>query len=128
MFGKVFAVFTGLTLFVACLGLFGLASFIILRRTREIGIRKILGASLGRLLWLLSNYFIRIVVVSALVAAPVSWWALNNHLQNYSYRISVPWWTLPATAVSLLVITLAIVLKQVNRAASENPVNALKSE
>jgi len=126
--GKLAGVFAGLGIVLTCLGVLGLASYEAEQRTKELAIRKILGASLGRLLWLLSNYFIRIVVVSALVAAPVSWWALNNHLQNYSYRISVPWWTLPATAVSLLVITLAIVLKQVNRAASENPVNALKSE
>jgi hypothetical protein len=126
--GKLAGAFAILGIALTCLGVLGLASYEAEQRTKELAIRKILGASIVKLLWLLTNHFIRIVIVSVLVAAPVSWWVLNNYLQNYSYRIFIPWWTLPATALGLLAITLAIVLKQVNRTASENPVNALKNE
>ena len=126
--GELANLFAFLGIFLTCLGVLGLAAFTAEQRTKELAIRKILGASLKSLLWLLSNYFIRIVIVAILVSAPLSWWALESYLQNYSYRISIPWWTIPFTAITILTFTLFIVLVQVIRAASVNPVNSLKNE
>jgi putative ABC transport system permease protein len=126
--GKLSSLFACLGIFLTVLGVLGLASYTAEQRAKEIAIRKILGASMSKLLWLLSNYFIRIVIVSVLLAAPISWWAMNFYLQNFSYRVSIPWWTIPLTSIGLLGITLLIVLIQVSKTASSNPVNSLKSE
>ena len=126
--GELANLFAFLGIFLTCLGVLGLAAFTAEQRTKELAIRKILGASLKSLLWLLSNYFVRIVIVAILVSAPLSWWVLESYLQNYSYRISIPWWTIPFTAIMILTFTLFIVLVQVIRAASVNPVNSLRSE
>lgn len=125
---KLSNLFAFLGIFLTCLGVLGLAAYTAEQRTKELAIRKILGANLNSLLWLLSNYFIRIVIVAILIAAPVSWWVLDNYLQSFSYRISIPWWTIPLTAMAILAFTLLIVLGQVIKAASVNPVNSLRSE
>ncbi|HEY5826183.1 MAG TPA: ABC transporter permease, partial [Cyclobacteriaceae bacterium] len=126
--GKLSNLFALLAIVLTILGVLGLAAYTAEQRTKEMAIRKILGAHLNSLLWLLSNYFIRIVIIAILIAAPVSWWALNGYLQNYSYRIAIPWWTIPLAAISMLVLTLFIVFTQVLKTASANPVKALKSE
>lgn len=128
LIGTLANLFAFLGIFLTCLGVLGLAAYTAEQRTKEFAIRKLLGASLHSLLLLLSNYFIRIVIIAILVAAPVSWWALDNYLQNYSYRISIPWWTVPFTAISILIFTLFLVVAQVIKAASTNPVDSLKSE
>ena len=128
LISKLANLFAFLGIFLTCLGVLGLAAYTAEQRTKELAIRKILGANLNSLLWLLSNYFIRIVIVAILIAAPVSWWVLDNYLQSFSYRISIPWWTIPLTAIAILTFTLLIVLGQVIKAASVNPVNSLKSE
>lgn len=125
---KLANLFASLAIFLTCLGVVGLAAYTAEQRTKELAIRKILGANLNSLLWLLSNYFVRIVIVAILIASPVSWLALDNYLQSFSYRISIPWWTIPLTAVTILTFTLLIVLGQVIKAASVNPINSLKSE
>jgi len=126
--GKLADLFAFLGIFLTCLGILGLAAYTAEQRTKELAIRKILGASVGNLLLLLNNYFIRIAVVALLVAAPVSWLALNSYLQNYSYRITIPWWVIPLTALGILAFTLIIVSTQVMKAATTNPINSLKSE
>ena len=128
LISKLANLFAFLGIFLTCLGVLGLAAYTAEQRTKELAIRKILGANLNSLLWLLSNYFIRIVIVAILIAAPVSWWVLDNYLQSFSYRISIPWWTIPLTAMAILTFTLLIVLGQVIKAASVNPVNSLRSE
>lgn len=128
LISKLANLFAFLGIFLTCLGVLGLASYTAEQRTKELAIRKILGASLNSLLWLLSNYFIRIAIVAILIAAPVSWWALENYLQNFAYRVAIPWWTIPLTAVTILALTLLIVLGQVIKTASASPVNSLRSE
>jgi putative ABC transport system permease protein len=128
LISKLANLFAFLCIFLTCLGVLGLAAYTAEQRTKELAIRKILGANLNSLLWLLSSYFIRIVIVAILIAAPVSWWVLDNYLQSFPYRISIPWWTIPLTAIAILTFTLLIVLGQVIKAASVNPVNSLKSE
>ncbi len=128
LIGKLSNLFALLAILLTALGVFGLAAYSAEQRTKEMAIRKVLGASLNTLLLLLSNYFIRIVVLAVIIAAPVSWWALDNYLQNYSYRISIPWWTIPLTSLTILAVTLLIVFTQVIKAASINPVNSLKNE
>jgi ABC-type antimicrobial peptide transport system permease subunit len=128
LISKLANLFAFLGVFLTCLGVLGLAAYTAEQRTKELAIRKILGANLNSLLWLLSIYFLRIVIVAILIAAPVSWWVLDNYLQSFSYRISIPWWTIPLTAMAILTFTLLIVLGQVIKAASVNPVNSLKSE
>lgn len=128
LISKLANLFAFLGIFLTCLGVLGLAAYTAEQRTKELAIRKILGANLNSLLWLLSNYFIRIVIVAILIASPISWWVLDNYLQSFSYRISIPWWTIPLTAMAILTFTLLIVLGQVIKAASVNPVNSLRSE
>ena len=128
LIGKLANLFAFLGIFLTFLGVLGLAAYTAEQRTKELAIRKILGANLKSLLLLLSNYFIRIVMVAIFIAAPLSWWVMDNYLQNYSYRISIPWWTVPFTAMTILAFTLILVLMQVMRAASSNPVDSLKSE
>jgi ABC-type antimicrobial peptide transport system permease subunit len=128
LIGKLSNLFALLAIFLTALGVFGLAAYTAEQRTKEMAIRKVLGASLNTLLLLLSNYFIRIVLFAVIIAAPVSWWALDNYLQNYSYRISIPWWTIPLTSLAIFAVTLFIVFTQVIRAASINLLNSLKNE
>ena len=128
LISKLANLFAFLGIFLTCLGVLGLAAYTAEQRTKELAIRKILGANLNSLLWLLSSYFIRIVIVAILIAAPVSWWVLDNYLQSFSYRISIPWWTIPLTAMAILTFTLLIVVGQVIKTASVNPVSSLRNE
>jgi len=128
LIGKLSNLFALLAILLTALGVFGLAAYTAEQRTKEMAIRKVLGASINTLLLLLSNYFIRIVLFAVVIAAPVSWWALDNYLQNYSYRIAIPWWTVPLTSLAILAATLFIVFTQVIKVASINPVNSLKNE
>ncbi|HLG40502.1 MAG TPA: FtsX-like permease family protein, partial [Chitinophagaceae bacterium] len=117
-----------LSIFIACMGLFGLATLVVARRTKEIGIRKVLGADVKGLVGLLSKDFIVLVAIAALVAFPVAWWALNKWLQDFAYRISVEWWVFIAAAGIALMIALLTVSIQAIRAAMANPVKSLRTE
>jgi ABC-type antimicrobial peptide transport system permease subunit len=125
---KLSNLFALLAVLLTALGVFGLAAYTAEQRTKEIAIRKIFGASLRSLVLLLSDYFIRIVLISVVIAAPISWWLMDRYLQNYSYRINVPWWTIPFTSIVILTITLFIVFTQVARTSLINPVDSLKDE
>jgi len=124
----IFGYFTFLAIFIACLGLFGLASFTAARKTKEIGIRKVLGASLAQLLLLLSKDFIKLVIAANLIAWPIVWYAMNQWLQGFAYRASLGWTMLALTATIALAIALATVSVQTIRAALANPVEALRYE
>jgi ABC-type antimicrobial peptide transport system permease subunit len=126
--GKLASFFAVLAIFISCLGLFGLASFVAEQRTKEIGIRKVLGASVTNLWTLLSRDFIVLVIISCLIAVPIAWYFLNDWLQKYEYRTGISWWVFVVSGAGALVITLMTVSFQAIRAALMNPVKSLKSE
>jgi putative ABC transport system permease protein len=122
-------IFATLAIFITGLGLFGLAAFTAEQRTKEIGIRKVLGASVSGLVTLMSKDFSRLVIIAFLLCAPLSWWLLDWYLEEtYEYRVDVPWWALPVTGVIALTFALIIVATQAFRAATANPVNSLRNE
>ncbi len=125
---KIVFIFSGLAIFIACLGLFGLAAFIAEQKTKEIGIRKVLGASIPNIVMLLSGNFIRLVLLSVVIAIPVSWWLMNSWLQDFAYRISIGWTVFVLAGVTVLTIALLTVSFQAIKAAMTNPVKALRSE
>jgi putative ABC transport system permease protein len=126
--GRLFTVFAGLAIFIACLGLFGLVTFAAYRRTREIGIRKVLGASGVSIVGLLSREFLLLVVLAFLLAAPVAWWAMHRWLENFAYRTSVEWWMFVLAGLAATAIALFTVGYQSLRAAWSDPVKSLRSE
>jgi putative ABC transport system permease protein len=126
--GTLAGVFAGLAIFISCLGLFGLAAYTAERRIKEIGIRKVLGASVSGLAGLLSKDFLKLVGISCLIAFPVALWALNNWLQSYQYRVSIHWWVFAIAGILAIVIALATVSFQAIKAALMNPVKSLRSE
>ena len=126
--GTLAGVFASLAIFISCLGLFGLAAYTAERRIKEIGIRKVLGASVSGLAGLLSKDFLKLVVISCLIAFPVALWAVNNWLQSYQYRVTINWWVFALTGTAALLIALATVSFQAIKAALMNPVKSLRSE
>jgi putative ABC transport system permease protein len=122
------AFFSGLTIFISCLGLFGLATYMAETRIKEIGVRKVLGASVRSITFLISKDFLRLVLIAFLIAAPVAWWAMYAWLKNYPYRISIQWWVfILAGGISFLIALLTISYQAI-RAAVANPVTSLRSE
>ena len=121
-------VFTGLAIFISCLGLFGLASFVAEQRTKEIGVRKVLGASISQLWLLLSKDFIRLVIISLLVASPIAYYIMGQWLQKFSYRTSVTWDVFVIAIFGALLITLITVSFQAIKAAVTNPTKSLRTE
>ncbi|HVZ56467.1 MAG TPA: ABC transporter permease [Chitinophagaceae bacterium] len=126
--GTLAGLFAGLTIFISCLGLFGLATYMAESRIKEIGVRKVLGASVTGLAALLSREFLKLVGVSFLIAAPVAWWAMHTWLQDYSYRVPIAWWVFFLAGVLSMVIAIATVSFQAVRAALSNPVKSLRTE
>jgi len=126
--GKLAGFFTILAVFISCLGLFGLASFVAEQRTKEVGIRKVLGASAFSLWRLLSNEFVVLVVISLLIAVPVAYYFMRNWLQDYQYRAPLSWWIFAFAGAAALLITLLTVSFQAIKAALTNPVKSLRSE
>jgi putative ABC transport system permease protein len=126
--GTLSAIFAGLAVFISCLGLFGLASFVAEQRTKEIGIRKVLGASIASLWRMLSKDFVLLVVISCMIAVPLGYYALKAWLENYEYKTDIHWWYFAVPVVMALIITMLTVSFQAVRAALMNPVNSLRSE
>jgi ABC-type antimicrobial peptide transport system permease subunit len=126
--GTLAGVFASLAIFISCLGLFGLAAYTAERRIKEIGIRKVLGASVSGLAGLLSKDFLKLVAISCLLAFPVAWLALNNWLQSYQYRIGIHWWIFALAGILAMMIALVTVSFQAIKAALMNPVKSLRSE
>ena len=119
---------SALSIFIACMGLFGLATLTVVRRTREIGIRKVLGASVGSVVQLLSKEFLVLVIIAALIAFPLGWWAMNKWLEDFAYRIHIAWWVFPVAGIVALLIALLTVSFQAIKAALANPVKSLRTE
>jgi putative ABC transport system permease protein len=113
---------------VGCMGLFALAAFSAEQRTKEIGIRKVLGASVFNIIGLLSKQFVWLVLLSAVIAFPVAWWAMNHWLEDFPYRVSVSWWVFAVAAVTAVAIALLTVSFQSIKAATTNPVKSLRTE
>ena len=127
-FGKVFGLFASLAIIIACFGLLGLSAYNVLQRTKEIGIRKILGASIRSLIVLLSKEFLYLVLISLLIAIPLTWWVMNSWLQDFAYRISIQWWVFVIAGILAIFIALATVGYQALKAALNNPVKSLRTE
>jgi ABC-type antimicrobial peptide transport system permease subunit len=121
-------VFTALAIFISCLGLFGLASFVAEQRTKEIGVRKVLGASISQLWLLLSKDFITLVVISLIIASPIAYYVMGQWLQNFNYRTTVTWDVFAIACFGALIITLITVSFQAIKAATSNPVKSLRTE
>jgi putative ABC transport system permease protein len=126
--GKIMSFFTSLSILLACLGLFGLTSYIVQQRTKEIGIRKVLGASISGIMILISSGFVRLVAIAFVISFPLAWWAMGVWLNDFVYRITIGWQVFAIAGVSVLVITLLTVGFQAVQAALMNPVKSLRSE
>jgi putative ABC transport system permease protein len=126
--GALAGLFAGLTIFISCLGLFGLATYMAQNRIKEIGVRKVLGASVSNISALLSKDFLALVIISYIIASPVAWWAMNSWLQSYSYRINIEWWVFAIAGVLSIIIALTTVSYQAIKAAVTNPVKSLRTE
>ncbi|MES1159941.1 MAG: FtsX-like permease family protein, partial [Bacteroidota bacterium] len=126
--GRIAVVFALLAIFISCLGLFGMASFMAEQRTKEIGVRKVLGASLLSLWGLLSIEFVELVLLSLCIAIPLSWYFMTGWLQHYAYHAALAWWIFAAAGLGALLITLLTVSYQSIRAATSNPVKSLRTE
>ena len=126
--GNIFTVFSALALFIACLGLFGLASFLVNRRSKEIAIRKVIGASVAAIIHLLSRDFLKLVGVAVLLAIPISWYMMNRWLQDFAYHIDMQWWVFGLAAVIAVVIAFMAVGFQSITAAIANPVRRLRDQ
>lgn len=128
LIGKLSRVFAALAIIISCLGLFGLTAYTAERRTREIGIRKVLGASVAGITHLLSKEFLQLVILSAGISFPIAWWAMQQWLNSYSYRVSIQWWVFLVAGVLAIVIALVTISLQSVKAALMNPVKSLRSE
>ena len=128
LIGRLSAVFTALAIAISCLGLFGLAAFTAERRIKEIGIRKVLGASVFRISGTLSSEFLQLVILSCLISFPLAWWAMHNWLQNYAYHIAISWWIFFSAGFLAILIALITVSFQAVKAAIANPIKALRTD
>ena len=126
--GKVAFSFSFLAILIACLGLFGLATYMAEQRTKEIGIRKVLGASVSGIVQMLSKDFVKLVLIACVFALPLAWWAMSQWLQNFAYRVSIGWWVFAAAAIIALIIAVLTVSSQAVKAALSNPVKSLRNE
>lgn len=126
--GRVFTVFSVLAILIACLGLFGLAAFMAVRRTREIGIRKVLGASVAGIVGLLSRDFLKLVLLALAIAIPIAWYGINKWLQGFAYRVELQWWIFALAGAIAIAVAFLTVSYQSVKAALGDPVDALRSE
>jgi len=125
---RLLSIFTAMAIFVGCMGLFGLAAFTAEQRTKEIGIRKVLGASIAGIVAMLSKTFLKPVLIASVIAFPIAWWAMNKWLQDFEYRVTISWWVFAVAAFAALVIALITVSFQSIKAAVANPVKSLRTE
>lgn len=127
-FRRIFFCLTLIAIGLACLGLFGLTTYIAESKTKEIGIRKVLGSTVGQILWLLSLRFVKLAIIALLIAMPVAWFLMHQWLQQFAYRTGMPWWIFAITGILLLTITFATVTLRSVKAAMTNPARSLRME
>jgi putative ABC transport system permease protein len=125
-FGSLFICFAAIAIVISCLGLLGLSAFNTTQRKKEIGIRKVLGASASSITAMLSKDFVRLIIIALLIASPISWWAMHSWLQSFAYRINIPLWVFLLSGVSAILIALFTVSFQSIKAAVANPINSIK--
>ena len=128
LFGKVFGIFAFLAILIACFGLLGLSAYNVLQRTKEIGIRKVLGASIQSILVLLSTDFLKLIIIALVIAVPVGWWVMHSWLQDFAYRISIHWWVFIIAALIAVLIAFFTISTQAIKAAITSPVKSLRTE
>lgn len=126
--GKLFSIFATLTIIISCLGLFGLAMFTAQQRTKEIGVRKVLGASVVSIIILLSKDFVRLILMAILIVSPIAWYLMNQWLKDFAYRIEISWWVFALSGLLAIIVALLTVSFQSIKAALMNPVRSLRSE
>lgn len=117
-----------MAIFVGCLGLFGLSTFTVEKRSKEIGIRKVLGATVPSLLGLLSLDYIKLIIVAFIIAGPIAYWGFSKWLENFAYRINMEWWMFALAGLGALVIALITVSSQTIKVSVANPVDSLRDE
>jgi len=126
--GSLFNVFAIIAIFISCMGLYGLSAFMAEQRTKEIGVRKVLGASVFNVVYLLSTGFTKLILIAIVIAIPIAWFAMSRWLQNFHYRTDISWWMFVAAGCSAIVIALLTVSMQAIKAAIANPVKSLRTE
>ncbi len=126
--GNIFTIFACIAIFIACLGLFGLSAFAITQRIKEIGIRKVLGADVSTIVTLLSKDFLKLILIAAIIAFPVAWYFMHKWLQDFAYRINMPWWIFIVAGIIASIIALFTISFQAIKAAVSNPVKSLRTE
>jgi len=126
--GQIFITFAVLAILIASLGLFGLATYAAEQRIKEIGIRKVLGASVGNIAGMLSKDFLKLVLISSVIAFPVAWWGMHKWLQDFAYRVSISWWVFVVAGILALFIALATISYQAIKAGLAKPVKSLRTE
>jgi ABC-type antimicrobial peptide transport system permease subunit len=126
--GRIFNLFGVLAIFISCLGLYGLAAFVAEQHTKELGIRKVLGANIWSLANLLSIGFIKLVILATVIALPIAWYFMNEWLQSFAYHVEISWWGMVGASLLTLFITLLTVSYQIIKATSVNPVESLRAE
>jgi putative ABC transport system permease protein len=125
---QLYKIFAAIAIFLSCLGLYGLASFMAVQRIKEVGIRKVLGATIGSIVYLFSKEFVILISIAFFIATPLAWYFMNKWLQEYAYRISISWWLFAASGLVAIVVALATISFQAIKAAVANPVDSLRSE
>ncbi len=126
--GKLFNCFALITIFISCLGLFGLVTYTAETKVKEIGVRKVLGASISNIVAMLSKDFLKLVLIATLLAFPIAWWALHRMLESYAYRTNISWWTFAVAGAAVMLIAIATVSFQAVKAALANPAKSLRTE
>jgi putative ABC transport system permease protein len=126
--GKIFITFAILAIFIACLGLFGLVTYAAEQRVREIGVRKVLGATVADITAMLSTDLLRMVMISLVIAFPLAWWAMHKWLEDFAYRTDMSWWIFAGAGLIAICIALATICIQAVKAATANPVKSLRTE
>ena len=119
---------TAIAILISCMGLFGLATFTAQQRTKEIGVRKVLGASVASIVTLLTKDFLKLVFVALILASPLAWWAMNQWLKDFAYKVDLDWWVFALAGMLAVVIAMLTVGFQSIKAALMNPVKSLRSE
>jgi ABC-type antimicrobial peptide transport system permease subunit len=125
---QLYKIFAAIAIFLSCLGLYGLVSFMAAQRIKEVGIRKVLGATAGNIIYLFSKEFIILIAIAFAIATPIAWYYMHQWLQGYVYRINISWWLFAAGGLVAIIIALATISFQAIKAAIANPVKSLRTE
>ena len=127
-FGRIFGIFSALAIFIACMGLFGLSSLTAIQRTKEIGVRKVMGASVTNILALMSRDYMMLLGVAIVIALPLAWWLMSRWLESFAYRLPLSWWLFAIPSIAVILIALMTISIHTLKAARTNPSKSLRYE